>query len=77
MTSLAQPGDPLDRDMDSGAYPCPPICGIIPMMGWDIESIGCQECLREGGEDKNGWRFVGEYLMPGIALWFSNIGRGI
>jgi len=76
MTSLAQPGDSLDRDTDSGTYPGP-ICGILPMMGWGIESIGCQGCLREGGGDKNGWRFVGECLMPGIALGSSNIGRGM
>jgi len=56
MISLVQPSDFFDHDMDSGAYPGPPICGIPGMMCWGVEGIGCQGCLREGEEDENGWR---------------------
>jgi len=47
------------------------------MMGWGIESVRCQGCIKEGEEDENRWRFVDEYLMQGVALGFSSINRGI
>lgn len=77
MTSLVQLSDFFDHDMDNGAYPGTLICGIPGMMCWGVEGIGCQGCLKDGEEDENGWEFVGEYLMPGIALGVGNISRGI